>query len=96
MVATVGWGISILARFGDPEAAAVLAGGLIDGPLAPLNKFPGTRRSHGDQALAQLEAALGESEYRAAAARGAGMSYQELHQFMRAEIDRLLLVEADA
>jgi predicted ATPase len=96
MVATVGWGISILARFGDPEAAAVLAGGLIDGPLAPLNKFPGTRRSHGDQPLAQLEAALGESEYRAAAARGAGMSNQELHQFMRAEIDRLLLVEADA
>ena len=96
MVATVGFGSLILARAGSLEPAAVLAGVVVDGPLAALNNFPGAPRSHADRALSGLGAALGEREYRAAAARGAAMSYQEVLQFMRAEIDRLLLVEADA
>ena len=43
-VATIGWGVYVFARRGKLEPAAVLAGALVDGPLAELARFPEWRR----------------------------------------------------
>jgi hypothetical protein len=53
-MATLGWGIFVFGRFGHLEPAAVLAGALVDGPLAELSRFPGVAQSHADPALARL------------------------------------------
>ena len=89
-VATIGWGVYVLARFGHFEQAAVLAGALVDGPLAELSHYPGVARTHGDRALSPIEQALGADSYRVATARGAEMTYDEIVAFMLTEVDRLL------
>ena len=50
LMATVGWGVFVFGRFGHLEPAAVLAGALVDGPLAELSRFPGVAQSHDDPA----------------------------------------------
>jgi hypothetical protein len=92
-VATISWGTYVFARFGDLQAAAVLAGALVDGPLAELAGFPGMAQSHDDPALARLQFALGPDTYREATARGAAMSFDQIVEYMLTEIDRMLAVE---
>ena len=89
-VGAVAWALLIMTEVGEVETAAVLAGVIVDGPLAELNNFPGSQRAHGDRHLAPIEVALGTEAYRAAAARGAAMSFPEVVAFLGIELDRLL------
>ena len=95
-VAIIGWGVFVFARFGALEPAAVLAGALVDGPLAEISRFPGVAQSHDDRALARLEEALGADAYREAAARGAEMTFDEVVAYMVSEIDGCLAKLDDA
>jgi hypothetical protein len=90
MAATVDWAIVIFRRFDHLEPAALLGGIVADGPLAAVNKFPGASRAHGDRVLQPIEDALGEGAYRALAARGAAMRFDEIAAFLLEEIDRLI------
>jgi hypothetical protein len=83
---TVDWAIVIFYLLEADEAAAVLAGVAIDGPLAALNKFPGAPK-HGDSAMSKVEARLGSERYRELVARGAAMSYDAVVQYLLEEID---------
>ncbi|MEX0663732.1 MAG: adenylate/guanylate cyclase domain-containing protein [Acidimicrobiia bacterium] len=86
---TIDWAVVIFRLFEEDEAMAVTAGVAIDGPLAVLNNFPGVPR-HGDPALSKVEARLGAERYRELVAQGAAMSYDEVVQYLFAEIDRML------
>jgi predicted ATPase len=92
-VATIGWGVFVFSRFGQLEQAAVLAGALVDGPLAEISRFPGVAQSHEDPALTRVRSAIGTDAYRDAAARGAAMSFDDVVAYMIREIDAL--AEAD-
>jgi predicted ATPase/class 3 adenylate cyclase len=88
-VSTVDCGVAILARYGQPELAAVWAGVVIDGPLAALNSFPAAR-AHGDRLLTRVQAELGDDAYRSAVEFGARMSYDELVPYLLGKLDRLI------
>jgi tetratricopeptide (TPR) repeat protein len=77
-----------LAGLGYNEAAAVLAGVILDGSLATLGAAGSTERI--ERGLAAARDELGETRYRAAFARGAAMPYHEAIAFLAAELDRAI------
>jgi predicted ATPase/class 3 adenylate cyclase len=90
LVSALAFATTILSRSGHQEPAAVLAGVIVDGSLAEINRFPGSAREHGDRVLVRIEEALGSDAYRRAAARGASMSFEEIVEYTIGELDRVI------
>src|SRR5438067_11735905 len=78
MVGTLHPAGRLLAPADDPERFANLAGGILDGWFKPMGNIIPERDRLPASALAEVEAMLGSERYRAARARGAAMSYDEL------------------
>jgi hypothetical protein len=86
----IGSGIVILAGNDAAECAATFAG-IMSGPFAASGIVQGGEQMRRlDAVLVELEHRLGSHRYDAAIARGAVMSYDEITEFTRVEINRLL------
>ena len=90
LIATLNHGVVMVARVGRPEAAAVMAGVVVDGPLAELDNFPVGGYERGDRVLGPIAAELGAARFEAACARGAVMAYQDVIDFALLELDDAL------
>jgi predicted ATPase len=80
--------LRLLWTAGGAEAAAVLAGALIDGWFHELVLTLRADVSSRDEALRAAAATLGPGPYEAARSRGAAMSYEEVIAYVLAELDR--------
>jgi predicted ATPase len=88
LVASVDHALRIFARLGDFEAAPCLLGVTIDGPLARLNNFPGTI-TDASPLVERVRSEVGDDDYRAARARGAAMTHEQVVAYVLSEIDRV-------
>jgi hypothetical protein len=83
--------IRVFAFLGNDEPAAELAGAVTVGPFASLSTIAvGPEADERDAALTDVRAELGDAAFEAAAARGAGWSYEEILDRILGEIDRML------
>ena len=88
--------IRVFAFLGDHERAAELAGAVTLGPFASLTTIAvGPEADERNAALDEVRHELGDAPFDAAAARGAGLSYDELLARVLAEIDRMLAEVGD-
>jgi hypothetical protein len=85
LVAVLDAAVPILARSGREESAAIVAGAVMDGPLAAANNFPTGHYEHGDRVLGPVAEALGTEAYEAAYARGATLARDELLAYVLSE-----------
>jgi tetratricopeptide (TPR) repeat protein len=90
MVGTLHTAGRLLAPVADAERFATLAGGVLDGWFEPMSTIIPDRDRLPASALAAVEAALGTDRYRAARARGAAMTYDELVALVVTELDTAL------
>jgi hypothetical protein len=82
-----------LVELEHPGPAAVLTGVVNDGPLAEWDALTGVEADQQDRERAHdaMLAALGSDRYQHATARGAAMSYDEVVDYARSELERLLV-----
>jgi predicted ATPase/class 3 adenylate cyclase len=86
MGAALGWGIAVFQIAGRPEQAAVFVGALNSGALRAVSNHPRAARGHGPRRVEQLRAVLGD-DVDVGMARGAAMSYDEIVEYVLAELD---------
>jgi len=91
LVAAVNRAVRVTAAVGEQTVAAALVGVANDGPLARLNNFPDSRLEESHPILLGLESDLGREQYAEARHRGAAMNYDEVSDYVVAEIDRILM-----
>jgi hypothetical protein len=91
IVITLTVGVDVLATLGYAEQAAVLAGVITGGPLAPLiaDRIDSTEQVSLERALAPVREKLGADGYARCTARGAAMSYDEIIDYTLTELDQL-------
>jgi predicted ATPase/class 3 adenylate cyclase len=82
VIEVLGPGAEILLRAGEPAAATVLAGSLLQGAFPAINAFASSHRSAElEGALVAARDNLGPEQYERMLARGASMSYDEVVEF---------------
>jgi predicted ATPase/class 3 adenylate cyclase len=85
VVANLTFALPILRRIGNPQAAAILIGGLEHGALKGLGRFPGTEDAR-HYNLARLHQQLGQHEADALVERGTTMPYDDLLDYAIAQL----------
>jgi hypothetical protein len=81
VAAALEWSISLLARVGRTDAAAVCLGALTAGSLAEVSNYPSAFSGARARALDRLRAALGDAATTRLVDQGAAMTYDEIVQY---------------
>jgi predicted ATPase/DNA-binding SARP family transcriptional activator/class 3 adenylate cyclase len=89
LLVTLNVGVEVLADLGFAEPAAVLAGVVTAGPMAPLvaDRLGTAEKERTQRILERVHAALGSKRYERAVDQGAAMSYDDVVAYALSELD---------
>jgi hypothetical protein len=89
MAACLARGAVVMAALGQLETAAVFLGAVADGVFARLTVLPSNEIPDHNDFAATVRSGLGDDRYRAATARGAAMTYEQISGYALAAVERL-------